>query len=350
VTSSAASHFVERGGADPASGGDPTDSGIWSFDRTDLDDPEPVPAGTVASSAGAERVWSLPDEEPVDAESGQAAVDEALGAVLGEIKTEANRNDLAVAFSGGIDSGVVAAAVPDAPCYVAGFEGCHDIEAAREAATAMELDLRVVEITHDDLVRAVGAVAAATGRRNPMDVAIAVPLYLAAEAAATDGIDRLAVGQGADELFGGYSKVVNPAGDDRVAAETVRGARTETVRTLPEQLDRDVLAPAPPGSSRSRRSWTTGSLRPRSRCRANCSRATTSARSRSGGRQPIECRSRSGRPTRRRSSTARTSRERSTGSRGGGGSSDAWTTTSGSTSTRCWRSSRRGPSGAKNGP
>jgi len=86
----------------------------------------------------------------------------------------------------------------------------------------MELDLRVVEITHDDLVRAVGAVAAATGRRNPMDVAIAVPLYLAAEAAATDGIDRLAVGQGADELFGGYSKVVNPAGDDRVAAETVR--------------------------------------------------------------------------------------------------------------------------------
>jgi len=74
----------------------------------------------------------------------------------------------------------------------------------------MELDLRVVEITHDDLVRAVGAVAAATGRRNPMDVAIAVPLYLAAEAAATDGIDRLAVGQGADELFGGYSKVVNP--------------------------------------------------------------------------------------------------------------------------------------------
>jgi len=234
--------FVERGGADPASGGDPTDSGIWSFDRTDLDDPEPVPAGTVASSAGAERVWSLPDEEPVDAESGQAAVDEALGAVLGEIKTEANRNDLAVAFSGGIDSGVVAAAVPDAPCYVVGFEGCHDIEAAREAATAMELDLRVVEITHDDLVRAVGAVAAATGRRNPMDVAIAVPLYLAAEAAATDGIDRLAVGQGADELFGGYSKVVNPAGDDRVAAETVRGARTETVRTLPEQLDRDVLA------------------------------------------------------------------------------------------------------------
>jgi asparagine synthase (glutamine-hydrolysing) len=238
--------FVERGAADPVSGGDPTDSGAWSFDRTGLDDPEPVPAGAVASSAGIERVWSLPDDEAVDPESGQSAVNRALDAALGDVDVGgdagANRNDLAVAFSGGVDSGVVAAAVPDAPCYVAGFEGCHDIEAARKAAAAMELDLRVVEITHDDLVRAVGAVAAATGRRNPMDVAIAVPLYLAAEAAASDGIDRLAVGQGADELFGGYSKVVNPAADDRVAAETVRGARTETVRTLPEQLERDGLA------------------------------------------------------------------------------------------------------------
>ncbi|WP_144919745.1 asparagine synthase C-terminal domain-containing protein [Halorubrum salsamenti] len=236
--------FVERGAADSASEGDPTESDAWSFDRTDLDDPEPVPAGAVASGAGTERVWSLPDEGPTDPESGQAAVDEALDAALGGIETEpgSDGHDLAVAFSGGVDSGVVAAAVPDAPCYVAGFEGCHDVAAAREAAAEMDLDLRVVEIAHDDLVRAVREVAAATGRRNPMDVAIAVPLYLAAEAAAADGFRRLAVGQGADELFGGYSKVADPVGDDRVAAETVRGARTETVRTLPDQLERDVLA------------------------------------------------------------------------------------------------------------
>jgi asparagine synthase (glutamine-hydrolysing) len=106
----------------------------------------------------------------------------------------------------------------------------------------MDRDLRVVEITHEELLRAVRAVARATGRRNPMDLAIAVPLYLAAEAAAADGIARFAVGQGADELFGGYSKVVDPATDDRVETDTVRGACTETVRTLPDQLERDVLA------------------------------------------------------------------------------------------------------------
>ena len=234
--------FVERGATDSATARGPTDPDAWSFDRTDLDDPEPIPAGAIASSAGTERIWSLPDAGPADPETGQAAVDEALDGALGSVGTETNENDLAVAFSGGVDSGVVAAAVPDAPCYVAGFEGCHDVAAAREAAAAMELDLRVVEIAHDDLVRAVREVAAATGRRNPMDVAIAVPLYLAAEAAAADGLGRLAVGQGADELFGGYSKVADPVGDDRVAAETVRGARTETVRSLPDQLERDVLA------------------------------------------------------------------------------------------------------------
>ena len=232
---------------------DPTAPTHWSFDRSDLDDPVSVPAGSVVSTGGTERVWSLPDDGPVDPNAGQAAVDAALDDVLADLarggagggsRGAVGGDDLAVAFSGGVDSGVVAAAVPDAPRYVAGFEGCHDVSAAREAAAAADraVDLRVVEITHEELVRAVRAVADATGRRNPMDIAIAVPLYLVAEAAAEDGFERLAVGQGADELFGGYSKVVDPADDHRVDADTVRGARTETVRTLPNQLERDALA------------------------------------------------------------------------------------------------------------
>jgi|AntRauMinimDraft_4_1070384.scaffolds.fasta_scaffold00010_90 asparagine synthase (glutamine-hydrolysing) len=261
--------FVERAafpstdGDNSDPGRDPTEPGVWSADRGALTDPVAVPAGSVVSERGVERVWTLPSSDPLDPVAGQAAVDAALGSVLGELgggdddgaqdrgegdEGGSGRHDgLAVAFSGGVDSGVVAAAAPDAPRYVAGFEGCHDVAAARTAATEMDRngpngDLRVVEITHDDLVRAVRDVARATGRRNPMDVAIAVPLYLTAEAAAADGADRLAVGQGADELFGGYSKVVDPATDHRVDADTVRGARTETVRTLPEQLERDVLA------------------------------------------------------------------------------------------------------------
>ncbi|MUW15594.1 asparagine synthetase B [Halorubrum sp. CBA1125] len=237
--------FVERAAIDASNSIDPTRPDAWARDPTDLDDPVSLPAGSVASGTGVERIWSLPEDGPIDPAAGQAAVDDALDATLADLVTDAGEpadDDLAVAFSGGVDSGVVAAAVPDAPCYVAGFEGCHDVAAARVAAEAMDRDLRVVEIDHGDLVRAAREVAAATGRRNPMDVAIAVPLYLVGEAAAADGYDRLAVGQGADELFGGYSKVVEPADDARVDADTVRGARTETVETLPDQLERDVVA------------------------------------------------------------------------------------------------------------
>ncbi|OSO97698.1 asparagine synthase [Halorubrum ezzemoulense] len=243
--------FVEREALDPGTARIPAATDAWAFDRGALADPEPVPAGSVVSAGGTERVWRLPDPAPTaDPEAALAAVDGAVSAALEDLAAstrsggddESSDGNLAVAFSGGVDSGLVAAAVPEAPCYVAGFEGSHDIAAAREAASAMDRDLRVVEVTHDDLTRAVRAVAAATGRRNPMDASIAVPLFMTAEAAAADGFDRLAVGQGADELFGGYSKVVDPAEDSRVDADTVRGARTETVRTLPDQLERDVLA------------------------------------------------------------------------------------------------------------
>ena len=230
--------FVERAATNP------TAPGAWGFDPTTLTEPRAVSAGTILDRGGETEIWPLPTPEPVDSVAGQRAVDEAVRAVLDEMsedRGEHNERGLAVAFSGGVDSGLVAAGVPDAPCYVAGFEGSHDVAAAREAAAAMNRELRVVELTHDDVVRAIPAIADATGRRNAMDLNIAVPLYLTAEAAAADGFDRLALGQGADELFGGYSKVVEPTSDHRVDADTVRGARTETVRTLPSQLERDVL-------------------------------------------------------------------------------------------------------------
>lgn len=228
--------FVDREAADP------TEPDAWGFDPTAVADPRSVPAGTVLDRHGETAVWPLPTYAPADPVDGQRAVDEAVRDVLSDMSgVRCERDRVAVAFSGGVDSGLVATGVPDAPCYVAGFEESHDVAAAREAAAAMDRELRVVELTHDDLKRAIPAVADATRRRNVMDLNIAVPLYLAAEAATADGIEQLVLGQGADELFGGYSKVVEPAADSRVGADTVRGARTETVRTLPAQLERDVL-------------------------------------------------------------------------------------------------------------
>ena len=225
------------------------DGDAWAFDPTALADPVPVSAGTVRDLDGreadaAERHWTLPavDPEPDD-DRALAAVGAAVLDRTRSVADEgADNSPIAVAFSGGVDSALVAAGVPDAPCYVAGFEGCHDIAAAREAAAAMDRDLRVVEVTHDDIRERITDLVAATGRTNPMDLAIALPLFLVGERAAADGFDRLALGQGADELFGGYAKVAKATEDPRVDADTIRGARRELLGTIPDQAERDVLA------------------------------------------------------------------------------------------------------------
>ncbi|WP_135852437.1 asparagine synthase C-terminal domain-containing protein [Halorussus salinus] len=219
----------------------------WSFAPGDLDDPEPIPAGHVfdPERRATERAFSLPDPEyAADEREAVRTLGSALRESLASVGTASTApDDLAVAFSGGVDSAVVASAV-DAPLYVVGFPESHDVEAARRAARLMsrEEDLRVVELSPADVERAVPEVARATGRTNAMDVQIALPLSLAAEEAARDGFDRLAVGQGADELFGGYAKVARAPEDPRVEAETVRGAAREVIGTLPDQLERDVLA------------------------------------------------------------------------------------------------------------
>jgi asparagine synthase (glutamine-hydrolysing) len=222
--------FVEDGGADPA----------WAFDPGPLEEPVPFPAGAVAPADGPvpepESRWSLPDPEPAspgDAIEGLADAIRTATAAVGR-----DDREVAVAFSGGVDSALVAELL-DAPLYVVGFPDSHDVAAARTAAAAMGRDLTVVELEPADLERAVPEVVRATGRTNAMDVGIALPLYLVGERVAADGFDALAVGQGADELFGGYEKVVRL--DHRVAAETVRGAVREQVRSLSDQLPRDVL-------------------------------------------------------------------------------------------------------------
>ncbi|WP_290815960.1 asparagine synthase C-terminal domain-containing protein [Halovivax sp.] len=210
----------------------------WAFSPTDLADPVSFPAGAVGPADDPTRVWTLPDPDPKDDHA--LALDRLERAILSSVAT-LRTDGLAVAFSGGVDSALLAALL-DAPLYVAGFPDSHDIAAARAAAESMGRadDLRVVELDLDTLGRAVPTVASATGRTNAMDVGIALPLYLAAEAAAADGVERLALGQGADELFGGYEKVVRL--DHRVAADTTRGAVREQIATLSRQLPRDVLA------------------------------------------------------------------------------------------------------------
>jgi asparagine synthase (glutamine-hydrolysing) len=209
------------------------DGSGWAFDPTRLEDPSLLQAGMVRPTDESETNphWTLPDPSPVDPDRAVASVRKAVASVPVP--------EVPVAFSGGVDSAVVAA-LSGGPSFVAGFPNSHDVQAARDAARATDAPLHVVELDHDRLPDLARRVATATGRTNAMDVAIAVPLLAVADRVATKGYDRLALGQGADELFGGYAKVANAPEDPRVEADTVRGARRETLCSLPDGLARDV--------------------------------------------------------------------------------------------------------------
>ncbi len=209
----------------------------WSHRPAELDQPERLPAGCLYADGETTEVWSLPHPEPQPDET--EAVEELRG-VLAQTLSEVDQSELAVAFSGGVDSALLAAAL-DVPLYTVGFPGSHDIEAARSGAALLDAEVHVLELDHDAIEAALPHVVQATGRTNAMDVQIALGLYLLAEHCSEQGFERLALGQGADELFGGYEKVARAPEDHRVAAGTVEGARREVVRTLPDQLERDWL-------------------------------------------------------------------------------------------------------------
>ncbi len=214
------------------------DISAWAWEPTGLERPVRVPAGHARAEGKTDRVWALPDPEPVD---GTGLAVEGLRDALGTALSRTETDGCAIGFSGGLDSALLAARL-DCPLYTVGFPDSHDVDAARSAAALLGCDLTVVELDHGTLERAVSDVAVATGRTNAMDVGIALPLFLVARAAAADGFDRLVVGQGADELFGGYAKVAKAPDDPRVEAGTVRGARRELLATIPDQLERDTLA------------------------------------------------------------------------------------------------------------
>jgi asparagine synthase (glutamine-hydrolysing) len=214
---------------------DPSD---WSYRPQDLSEPQALPAGHRHDGSTSEHCWRLPAVEP---ETSDDAAVNSLRTAIETTLAEVDSTDLAIGFSGGVDSAILAAHL-DAPLFTIGFPDSHDIEAARSAAEQIDRDLTVIEIDPEMLERAVPEVARAIQRTNAMDVQIALGFSLLAERVSDAGFDRLALGQGADELFGGYAKVEKAPDDPRVDATTVRAARREVLHSLPGQLERDTLA------------------------------------------------------------------------------------------------------------
>ncbi len=114
----------------------------------------------------------------------------------------------AIAFSGGLDSSLIAALCHEAELYSVGMAGSHDILQTKKAALllGMEDKLHLQELTVDDVETALPDVIRAIESAQVSMVSIAMPLFFASKNAHDNGLRVMLSGQGADELFAGYKK------------------------------------------------------------------------------------------------------------------------------------------------
>jgi len=116
---------------------------------------------------------------------------------------------MGIIFSGGIDS-VLAAylaakMVPEVVCYTCGTKGSNDIAYARQIANRLGLELKVAEFDQDEVEKLIPEVINVIEDSNAGQVEVALPVYGAVRLAHNDGIKVMLTGQGADEIFAGYS-------------------------------------------------------------------------------------------------------------------------------------------------
>ncbi len=143
---------------------------------------------------------------------GMEAAAEHLRDLLSEATTERVKGvkKVAVAFSGGLDSSVIAVLAKksgiDVNLISVGLENQQELLHAEKASEALELPIQVQEYDMRDVEKLVSKILWLIEEPNPMKVGVAMPFFWTAEIAYKIGCRVLLAGQGSDELFGGYKR------------------------------------------------------------------------------------------------------------------------------------------------
>ncbi len=136
----------------------------------------------------------------------QALIEESLKRRTHDVK------DVAVAFSGGLDSSLVAHLAGKLGLKVnllhVSMENQAETEEAILAAEQLNLPLQVDLYKDSDVEKTLPKVVGLIEEADPVKASIGLPFYWMAEQAAEAGFGVVLAGQGADELFGGYQRYV----------------------------------------------------------------------------------------------------------------------------------------------
>lgn len=130
-----------------------------------------------------------------------------------ELRAQIYRNTysgrIAVAFSGGLDSSIIAKIAEEISTpilFTVGLKGSYDIERAESISKEMGLEWHSRELTEKEVLKAFFHIENSVPMKSLTDRSLAVGFFLVAKEIKNFGINRVLVGQLADELFAGYRR------------------------------------------------------------------------------------------------------------------------------------------------
>jgi asparagine synthase (glutamine-hydrolysing) len=155
----------------------------------------------------------------------------------------AGLKEVAVAFSGGLDSSILAFLAKKSGVEVelvhASMRNQSETEHAKDMADELKLPIHSALFTEEDVLEALPTVLCLIEEPDPIKASIGIPFYWAAEKTIKMKLKVMFAGQGADELFAGYRRYI----DDYLQSGREKAEETvfrDVVSMHKNNLERDM--------------------------------------------------------------------------------------------------------------
>ena len=166
---------------------------------------------------------------------------ESLIEKINEAVSGVKRNELGVAFSGGVDSSVLAASCKDQGKNISlltvGFSSLRDVEASMEASEKMGLNLIYEVVSLDDLEDGIKSVLKVIEFDRLVLLENSVCFYYVFKIASQHGIGTVLSANGMDELFCGYD-LYRKYSDDEKRTREIMSMLVETAKRDKMEIDK----------------------------------------------------------------------------------------------------------------